>query len=66
MSAYRLFFLDRQGAIVCAQAIDADDDLQAVDQAHKIPKDAVTCQVWDADRLVGGFDGRNAGAIEPR
>jgi hypothetical protein len=45
MTAYRLFFLDRQGAIVCAQAIDADDDLQAVDQAHKIPKDAVTCQV---------------------
>jgi hypothetical protein len=37
-----------------------------VEQAHNIPKDAVTCEVWDADRLVGRFDGRNGGLIEPR
>jgi len=66
MRAYRLFFLDRQGTILGAQGIDADDDPQAVDRAHRIPKDAVICQLWDADRLVAAFDGRNGGAIEPR
>lgn len=66
MSAYRIFFLDRQGTILHAQPVAADNDAQAVDQAHNIPKDAVICEVWDADRLVNRFDGRNGGVIEPR
>ena len=66
MSNFRISFLDRQGAILHAQPVVADDDLEAVEQAHNIPKDAVTCEVWDADRLVGRFDGRNGGLIEPR
>ena len=66
MSAYRIFFLDRQGAIIHAQPVEANDDAQAMDKAHNVPKDSITCEIWDADRLVGRFDGRNGGAIEPR
>ena len=65
MNAYRIFFLNRQKVIIHAQPIAAADDAEAIDLAHNLPRDAVTCELWDADRLVTRFDGRNGGAIQP-
>lgn len=65
MSAYRIFFLNRQKAIIHAQPIAAADDAEAINLAHNLPRDAITCELWDADRLVAKFDGRNGGAIQP-
>lgn len=62
--AYRVFCLDREGRITYAQALDAPDDVEAVKQAQAVPRDAVSCEVWDFDRLVGRFDGRNGGDIQ--
>jgi len=63
---YRLFCLDGQGKILHARTLDAHDDAEAVRLAHAVPRDAVTCEIWDVDRLVTKFDGRNGGEIQPR
>jgi hypothetical protein len=61
---YRVFCLDGEGRITYAQALDAADDAEAVKQAQALPRDAVSCEVWDVDRFVGRFDGRNGGDIQ--
>lgn len=66
MTAYRLFCLDSQGNILHAQALDAHDDAEAVKLAQAVLRDAVTCEIWNVDRLVKKFDGRNGGEIQPR
>jgi hypothetical protein len=60
---YRVFCLDVEGRITYAQPLDAADDAAAIKQAHGLPRDSVCCEVWDVDRLVGRFDGRNGGDI---
>ena len=57
--------MDSHRSIVHAELLNASDDAQAIEQAHKVPRDAVTCEVWDVDRLVARFDGRNGGVIQP-
>ena len=64
--AYRAFCLDRDGKIIHAEALDATNDADAITLAHGLPRDAVTCEVWDVDRLVVRFDGRNGGEIQRR
>ena len=61
---YRIFCLDSEGRIAHAEALYAADDVDAVKQAQALPRDAVSCEVWDVDRLVGRFAGRNGGDIQ--
>jgi hypothetical protein len=65
MTLYRIFFLNHLKSIIHAHTITAADDAKAVDDAHKVPRDAVSCDLWDAKRLVARFDGRNGGMIQP-
>ena len=66
MTAYRLFCLDHSRKITHAKLLEAMDDSEAIGLAHAARIDAVTCEVWDADRLVTRFEGRNGGAIHGR
>ena len=66
MTAYRLFCLDHSRKITHAELLEAMDDSEAIGLAQAAPFDAVTCEVWDDDRLVTRFDGRNGGAIHGR
>jgi len=61
---YRVFCLDGEGRITYAQVLEAADDAEAVKQAQGLPRDSVCCEVWDVDRFVGRFDGRNGGDIQ--
>ena len=61
---YRAFWLDSEGRITHAQALNAADDAEAIAQAQALPKDAVSYEVWNVDRFVARFDGRNGGAIQ--
>ena len=61
---YRAFCLDSEGRITHAQALNAADDAEAIAQAQALPKDAVSYEVWNVDRFVARFDGRNGGAIQ--
>lgn len=63
---YRIFCLDREGLILHAELLKATEDAEAVREAYSVPQDAVTCEVWDIDRLVVRFDGRNGGLIQPK
>jgi hypothetical protein len=66
MTAYRLFCLDHSRKITHAAVLDAADDSEAIGLAQAARFDAVTCEVWDVDRLVTTFEGRNSGAIHGR
>ena len=61
---YRAFCLDSEGRITHTQAPNAADDAEAIAQAQALPKDAVSCEVWNVDRFVATFDGKNGGAIQ--
>ena len=66
MTAYRLFCLDHSKRITHAEPLEATDDSEAVSLAQAAPFDAMTCEVWNVDRLVARFDGRNGGDIHGR
>ena len=53
-----------KGGLHMRRRSNAADDVDAVKQAEAVPRDAFSCEVWDVDRLVGRFDGRNGGDIQ--
>lgn len=60
---YRAFCLNSEGRITHAKPINVHD-AEAIAQAQALPKDAVSCEVWNVDRFVATFDGKNGGAIQ--
>lgn len=66
MANYRAFLLNREGKIAYAQPLNAVDDGEAMAEAQAVPRDSTICEVWDADRFVARFDGRNGGQLQPR
>ena len=66
MTAYRLFCLDHSKKITHAVPLEATGDNEAVSLAQAAPFDAATCEVWNVDRLVARFHGRNGGDIHGR
>ena len=55
MAAYRFYCLDGSGRISEAEWIEAGDDQQAMSEAQDLKPDALVCEVWLRDRLVGKF-----------
>jgi len=56
MTAYRLYCLDGAGHISLADWIEAASDAEALAEARQLKKDALQCEVWQGDRLVGSLD----------
>ena len=52
MPAYRVYCLDGAGKVWAAEWIEADSDSAALDAARRFT-DAVRCEVWLGERLVG-------------
>ena len=52
MSAYRVYCLDGAGKVWAAEWIEAADDAAALDSARGFEQ-AVRCEVWQGQRLVG-------------
>jgi hypothetical protein len=52
MTAYRVYCLDGAGKVWAARWIDAADDSAALDAARRL-HEAVECEVWQGQRLVG-------------
>jgi hypothetical protein len=52
MPAYRMYCLDGAGKVWAAEWIEADDDAAALEIAREF-KDAVRCEVWQGQRLLG-------------
>jgi hypothetical protein len=52
MPAYRVYCLDGAGKVWAAEWIEADSDRAALDAARRFT-DAVRCEVWLGERLVG-------------
>lgn len=52
MPAYRVYCLDGAGKVWAAEWIEADSDHAALDAARRFA-DAVRCEVWLGERLVG-------------
>jgi hypothetical protein len=55
MPAYRVYCLDGAGKVWAAEWIEADSDSAALDAARRFT-DAVGCEVWLGERLVGKVD----------
>ena len=52
MPDYRLYCLDGDGGISLAEWIDANDDNDAIRQAHARKLHALKCEVWERTRFV--------------
>ena len=52
MPAYRVYCLDGAGKVSSAEWIEAKSDTAALEAARRFT-DAVHCEVWDGQRLVG-------------
>lgn len=52
MSPYRVYCLDGAGKVWAAEWIEAANDSAALEHARQF-KDAVRCEVWHGQRLVG-------------
>ena len=52
MPAYRIYCLDGAGKVWAAEWIEARSDAAALEAARRFT-DAVHCEVWDGQRLVG-------------
>ena len=52
MPDYRLYCLDGDGHIGMADWLDAADDDQAIERAHRLRPDAYRCEIWHKTRLV--------------
>ena len=52
MPAYRVYCLDGAGKVWAAEWIEADSDVAALNAA-RLFTDAVRCEVWLGERLVG-------------
>ena len=52
MAAYRVYCLDGAGKVWAAEWIDAADDAAALESARHFNQ-AVHCEVWQGQRLVG-------------
>ena len=63
MPAYRVYCLDGAGKVWAAEWIEAADDSAALESARQF-KDAVHCEVWRGQRLVGRVEPRT-GDQEP-
>jgi len=61
MTLYRIFFLNHLKSIIHAHTITAADDAKAVDDAHKVPRDAVSCDLWARNGLSRGSTGGTVG-----
>lgn len=55
MPAYRLYCLDATGDIDFADTVEASDDDVATYKARLLNKQAVSCEVWEGDRLVASL-----------
>ena len=55
MPAYRVYCLDGAGKVWAAEWIEAEDDSAAIEAARQF-KNAVRCEVWHGQRLVGRVD----------
>ncbi len=55
MASYRLYSLDGAGHISLADWIEAQTDAQALRQAQALRNDALRCEVWQGNRLVGSL-----------
>jgi hypothetical protein len=53
MASYRVYCLDGAGHISLAEWIDAETDAQALQKAQALRRDAIECEVWERNRLVG-------------
>jgi hypothetical protein len=52
MPTFRVYCLDGAGKVWAAEWIEADSDAAALDAARRFA-DAVHCEVWLGERLVG-------------
>lgn len=52
MPVYRVYCLDGAGRVRTGEWIEADSDSAALEAARQF-KDAVRCEVWLGERLVG-------------
>lgn len=52
MPAYRVYCLDGAGKVWAAEWIEAADDAAALEAAREFDQ-AVRCEVWQGQRLVG-------------
>lgn len=56
MPAYRLYHLDGAGRVDSAEWLEAADDSAATAQALKIPRKAVTAELWQGKRRLACLD----------
>lgn len=52
MDDYRLYRVDGTGQIQLVELLKAGDDDDAVQQARKLGRDGLKCEVWQGRRLV--------------
>ena len=52
MPAYRIYCLDGAGKVWAAEWIEAPDDAAAIEAARQMDE-AVRCEIWQGQRLVG-------------
>ena len=52
MPAYRVYCLDGAGKVWAAEWVEAEDDSAALELARRF-EEAVRCEVWHGQRLVG-------------
>jgi hypothetical protein len=64
MTAYRLYCMDGLGKIGRVEELEADSDEEAVSIACA-KKLAVTCEVWDRDRLVAEIPASSSDTYQP-
>ena len=55
MPSYRVYCLDGAGKVWAAEWIEAGDDAAALKSARQFTE-AVQCEVWQGQRLVGRVD----------
>lgn len=59
MASYRLYCMDGVGHIGLAEWIEADSDVAAIAEAHRVRGEALNCEVWQGSRLVASFSRRD-------
>ena len=59
MVEYRLYCLDGGGHIQFAEPLDANDDADAVRQAHDLKLKALKCEIWQGSRLVASLSAQD-------
>jgi hypothetical protein len=55
MASYRLYCLDGAGHIGLAEWLEAEDDAEALALARVLKRNALKCEVWLDNRLVGSL-----------